>query len=67
MTAEPRVAIRDPAKHLRLAKESVHRWIESRRLPAHETGRLCKLGLSEVDEKVRTEGMSSVNPKRGDR
>jgi hypothetical protein len=67
MTAEPRVAIGEPAMHLRLAKDSVHRWIESRGLPVHETRRLWKLGLSEVDEKVRTEGTSSVNPKRGDR
>jgi hypothetical protein len=66
MTAEPRVAIGDPAMHLRLAKYSVHRWTESRGLPAHEIGWPWKLELSGVDDRMRAEG-TSEDLKRGDR
>ena len=37
-------------------KDSVYRWIETRRLPAHKIGRLWKFKLSEVDGWVRKRG-----------
>jgi excisionase family DNA binding protein len=71
MTAEPWVSVEDAAKHLGVAKDSVYRWIESRKLPAHRIGRLWKFKLSEfklseVDEWVRAEG-AAEDPTRGDR
>lgn len=56
MTAEPWVSVDDVARHLGVAKDSVYRWIEIRRLPAHKIGRLWKCKLSEVDEWVRADG-----------
>ena len=60
------------AKHLGVAQDSIYRWIEARRLPAHKIGRLWKFKLSEVDEWVRaggvagTEGVSAkAKPKAG--
>lgn len=53
MTTEPWASVEEVAKHLGVAKDSVYRWIEHRRLPAHRTGRLWKFKLSEVDEWVR--------------
>jgi excisionase family DNA binding protein len=54
MTAEPWVSVDDVAKHLGVAKDSIYRWIETRRLPAHRIGRLWKFRLSEVDGWVET-------------
>ena len=55
-TAEPWASVEDVAKHLGVAKDSVYRWIEARKLPAHRIGRLWKFKLSEVDEWVRAGG-----------
>jgi excisionase family DNA binding protein len=51
--AEPWASVEDVAKHLGVARDSVYRWIDGRRLPAHKIGRLWKFKLSEVDEWVR--------------
>ncbi|HYI02835.1 helix-turn-helix domain-containing protein [Hyalangium sp.] len=56
MTTEPWASVEDVAKHLGVAKDSVYRWIEARKLPAHRIGRLWKFKLSEVDEWVRAGG-----------
>jgi excisionase family DNA binding protein len=56
MTTEPWASVEDVAKHLGVAKDSVYRWIEARKLPAHKIGRLWKFKLSEVDEWVRVGG-----------
>lgn len=56
MTAEPWVSVDDIALHLRVAKDSVYRWIERKGLPAHKMGRLWKFKVSEVDEWVRQGG-----------
>ena len=50
MTVEPWVSVEDIAKHLGVAKDSVYRWIETKKLPARRVGRLWKFKLSEVDE-----------------
>lgn len=50
------VGIKDVASHLRVAKESIYRWVESKRFPAHRVGRLLRFKLSEVDEWVTTSG-----------
>ncbi len=53
---EPWVSVDDVAAHLGVAKDSVYRWIESKRMPAHKIGKLWKFKLSEVDEWVRGGG-----------
>jgi excisionase family DNA binding protein len=47
--AEPWASVADVARHLGVRKESVHCWIERRRMPAHRNGPLWKLKVSEVD------------------
>jgi len=42
--------------HLGVARDTVYRWIDSRRLPAHRIGRLWKFKLTEIDEWVRAGG-----------
>jgi excisionase family DNA binding protein len=50
---EPWVSVDDVVAHLKVTKDSVYRWIESRRLPAHKVGRHWRFKLSEVDEWIR--------------
>lgn len=54
--AEPWVSVEDVAAHLGVARDSVYRWVEAKKLPAHRVGRLWKFKLSEVDEWVRAGG-----------
>lgn len=53
------VGIKDVAGHLRVAKESIYRWVESKGFPAHRVGRLLRFKLSDVDEWVRSTGVSA--------
>jgi len=50
------VGVEDVAPHLRVANESIHRWIDSKGFPAHRVGRLLRFKLSEVDEWVQARG-----------
>lgn len=63
MAAEERwVGVDDVAAHLGVAKDSVYRWIEERRLPAHRVGRLFRFKLSEIDEWVRQDNEREKTP-----
>lgn len=63
MTTEERwVAVEDVAAHLAVAKDSVYRWIEQRKLPAHRVGRLFRFKLSEIDEWVRKDSQREKPP-----
>lgn len=57
-TEEGWVGIEEVAAHLRVAKESIYRWVDSKGFPAHRVGRLLRFKLSEVDEWVTTSGGS---------
>jgi excisionase family DNA binding protein len=61
---EPWVSVDVIASHLGVAKDSIYRWIEGRKLPAHKIGRLWKFKISEVDSWVR-QGRSDQTGKRG--
>lgn len=50
------VGVEDVAAHLRVAKESVYRWVESKGFPAHRVGRLLRFKLSQVDKWVQNSG-----------
>lgn len=52
------VSVEVVADHLGVAKDSIYRWVEARGLPAHRIGRLLKFRLTEVDEWVRTGGVT---------
>ena len=61
---EPWVSVDDVAAHLGVAKDSVYRWIDSKRLPAHKIGKLWKFKVSEVDDWVRSGGANERPAKR---
>lgn len=56
MTTEPWVSVDQIAEHLGVTRDSIYRWIDRKRLPAHRIGRLWKFQVSEVDDWVRTGG-----------
>ncbi len=64
---EPWVSVDDVASHLGVAKDSVYRWIETKRLPAHRVGRLWKFKLSEIDEWVQAGGAGQDDDDAGKR
>lgn len=62
---EPWVSVDDVASHLGVAKDTVYRWIERKKLPAHRVGRLWKFKLDEVDAWIRSGGASDAPPADG--
>ena len=60
MSSEPWVAVEDVARHLGVTRDSVYRWIENKKMPAHKMGRLWKFKISEVDEWVRNGGAAAA-------
>ncbi len=53
MQTEPWVSLEGVAKHLGVSKDTVHRWIRHRTMPAHKVGHLWKFKVTEVDIWVR--------------
>ena len=60
MSTEAWVSVDAVAKHLSVAKDSIYRWIEHKRLPAHRVGRLWKFKLSQIDAWVSAGGAAST-------
>ena len=56
VSEEPWGGIAEVAAHLRVARDSVYRWVDTQGLPAHGVGRLFRFRLSEVDEWVKAGG-----------
>lgn len=54
------LSVEEIATHLGVSKESVYRWLEKRRIPAHRVGKLWKFKISEVDKWVTHGGASSA-------
>lgn len=47
------LSVEEIAQHLNVSKESIYRWIERGKIPAHKVGRLWRFTAKEVDESVR--------------
>lgn len=63
MLPDPWVSVEDVARHLGVSKDTIYRWIEAQRLPAHKVGRFWKFKLHEVDEWVRAGGAAEAGQK----
>jgi excisionase family DNA binding protein len=62
-SVEPWLSVEEIAAHLGVSKETVYRWLEKGRIPAHRVGKLWKFKTAEVDEWVRSGGAAAdVNP-----
>ena len=47
------LSVEEIAAHLGVNPDTIYKWIERKKLPAHKVGRLWKFMASEVDDWVR--------------
>jgi excisionase family DNA binding protein len=50
------LSVEEIAKYLGVSKESIYRWLESKKMPAHKVGRQWKFKLTEIDSWVKDGG-----------
>ena len=53
------LSVEEIAAHLGVSKETVYRWLEREKIPAHRVGRLWKFKASEVDKWIRDGGANA--------
>ena len=56
VTAEPWLSVEEISRHLGISKETIYRWLERQKIPAHRIGKLWKFKVSEVDGWVTSGG-----------
>lgn len=61
--AERWLSVEEIAKHLGVSKETVYRWLEKQKVPAHRIGKLWKFKPSEVDQWVVSGGATDKTEK----
>ena len=54
-TSERWLSVEEIANHLGVSKETIYRWLERSKIPAHRVGKLWKFKTTEIDGWV-TEG-----------
>lgn len=52
MSTEKWLSVEEIAEHLGISKETIYRWLEKGKIPAHRVGKLWKFRPSEVDDWV---------------
>lgn len=57
-TTEKWLSVEEIAQHLGISKETIYRWLEKTKIPAHRVGKLWKFQISEVDDWVKSGGAS---------
>lgn len=60
--AERWLTVEQIAEHLQVSKETIYRWLDRKRIPAHRIGRQWRFQATEVDEWVR-QGEATENPR----
>lgn len=58
---EPWFSVEEISLHLGISKETVYRWLDRMKIPAHRIGRLWKFKPSEVDEWIRAGGAIDIS------
>jgi excisionase family DNA binding protein len=54
MDLQPWLSVEGIAEYLGVSKETVYRWLERKKIPAHRIGKLWKFKPSEVDQWVKS-------------
>lgn len=57
------LSVEEIATHLGVSRETIYRWLEKKKIPAHRVGKLWKFQTSEVDDWVRSEQSTNVDNK----
>lgn len=47
------LSVEEIAQYLGISKETIYRWLEKKKIPAHRIGKLWKFKASEVDSWIR--------------
>lgn len=55
------LSVEEIAAHLGISKETVYRWLEKKKIPAHRVGKLWKFRMTEVDSWVVRGGASEAS------
>ena len=63
MQQERWLSVDEIAAHLGVNPDTVYKWIERKKLPAHKVGRLWKFKASQVDEWVQAGKVADTDPK----
>jgi excisionase family DNA binding protein len=53
-------SVEEIAEHLGISKETVYRWIDRAKIPAHRVGKFWKFQPSEVDAWIRNGGAADT-------
>lgn len=61
---EPWLSVEELSRHLGVSKETIYRWLERKRIPAHRMGKLWKFKPSEVDVWVQNGGAADEHVSR---
>lgn len=57
------LSVEEIATHLGVSRETIYRWLEKKKIPAHRVGKLWKFQTSEVDDWVRSEESTKIDDK----
>lgn len=57
------LSVQEIAQYLGISKETIYRWVDSEKIPAHKVGKQWKFQVSEVNNWVKT-GKSAELPNR---
>jgi excisionase family DNA binding protein len=55
------LSVEEIATHLGVSRETIYRWLEKKKIPAHRVGKLWKFQTSEVDDWVRSEESTRID------
>lgn len=61
MDLQPWLSVEGIAEYLGVSKETIYRWLERKKIPAHRIGKLWKFKPSEVDQWVISGGANTEN------
>jgi len=57
------LSVDEISKYLGVSSDTVYRWIDKQKMPAHKMGRLWKFKRGEVDEWVKAGGAARSIPR----
>ena len=60
------MSVEEIAAHLGVKRDTVYKWINRKRLPAHKVGRLWKFRRQEVDDWVTSGRSGTLDPSQLD-
>jgi len=57
------LSVEEIGTHLGVSKETIYRWLDKKKIPAHRVGRLWKFKATEVDKWIKNGGAEESQEK----